>query len=151
MDDREATTEALRGDLANLPCFLLYVGWRRAQLVYKPLLEGQSPQRMYLLHLLHQHRELGVTAIARALDLDVGSVSGLLGRMESEGLLERNRSGRNRLEVRVTLTTSGRRVYRRLAGAIEEFDGELLAALGERDRLGLSRIVDHLEKLTDGT
>lgn len=144
-----STNAALRAGLTELPCFLLYVGWRRAQDVYKPLLGGQSPQRMYLLHLLQLHGELGVTELARALDLELGSVSGLLSRMESEGLIARRRNDRNRLEVCVSITPQGGALQRRLAGAIERFDRKLVRSLSEADRLGLARVVARLEELSD--
>lgn len=150
-NDARSSNAALRAGLVELPCFLLYVGWRRAQEVYKPLLGGQSPQRMYLLHLLQQHGELGVTELARALDLELGSVSGLLSRMESEGWIARRRNERNRLEVRVSITPQGRALQRRLAGAIERFDRKLLRSLSEADRLGLARVVARLEELSDAS
>lgn len=149
IDDRSASTKDLRGDLADLPCFQLYVGWRRAQQVYRPMLEGQNPQRVYLMHLLDDHQELGVTGLARALDLDVGSASGLISRMEKEGLVERHRKGRNRLEVRVRLSRRGKALYRKLAGAIEAFDRELVASMKPSDVRGLQRVVKRFEELSD--
>lgn len=146
-DDRSATAEELRGSLEDLPCFQLYVGWRRAQALYKPLLDGQPPQRMYLLHLLSDREELGVTSIARALDLDVASASGLISRMENEGLVRRKRSSDNRLEVRVRLTQVGREAHDRRAASIEALDKELLDSLRPADLKGLRRIVGRIGDL----
>ncbi len=141
--------DPLRSELEGLPCFWLYLGWRRAQAFYRPYLEeGTNPQRMYVLGLVAQNGELGVTALARALDLDVGTVSGLLSRMEREGLVERRRAAENRLEVRVRMTPAGRARYRRVAAALEAVDARLLRALKPRDVATLKRIAETLSRET---
>ena len=138
-----------RARLDALPCFQLYLGWRRAQAYYRPLLEqGLNPQRMYVLELLDEHGELGVGALARALDVDPGTISGLLSRMEREELVVRRRSSANRLEVRVRATRAGRARHRRLAAAIEQADRRLLAELEPGSLAGLTDVVRTLARLS---
>ncbi|QDU69437.1 MarR family winged helix-turn-helix transcriptional regulator [Engelhardtia mirabilis] len=138
----------LRGDLAELPCFNLYLGWRRVQAFYKHFLgEGLNPQRVYVLELLLEHRELGVTQLARALDLDVATMSGLLSRMESEGLVDRPRAKGDRRAVAVKLTRRGRATAKRTEAAVAEADAELTGALDPSDVAALARLVERLGEL----
>ena len=138
----------LRGELAELPCFNLYLGWRRMQAFYKRFLgEGLNPQRVYVLEILLAHRELGVAQLSGALDVDAPTMSGLLSRMQKEGLLERVRSKADRREVRVALTRSGRTVAKRTEAAVAEADRQLMAALNDRDVSALVRLVESLGAL----
>lgn len=138
----------LRGSLEPYPCFQLYLGWRRAQAFYRPWLEdGLNPQRMYVLGLLAERGSLGVGELARALDVELASGSGLVSRMEREGLVTRRRSESNRREVKVALTPRGRRRQRRFAAEVERADERLLAALDPADVAALRRVVATLGEL----
>ena len=129
--------------LRDLPCFQLYVGWRRAQAFYKPVLEaaGLNPQRMYVLEMLGDAGSCGVTELAHALCVELGSMSGLVSRMEREGLVERKRSDENRSEVSVRRTPRGRTVQKRVGAAIEAADRRLMESLAPGDVEGLKRVV----------
>ena len=139
--------ESRRRALDGFPCFQLYLGWRRAKAYYRPWLdEGMPPQRMYVLGLLGEDA-VGMTPLARALDLDLGTVSGLISRMEKQGLVARERSPENRLEVLVRATPTGQATYRRLETGLEDADRRLHESIAPRDHAGLQRIVATLDRL----
>ena len=134
--------------LHDFPCFQLYLGWRRAQAFYKPLLEPDlCPQRMYVLELLDEG-EWRMGDLARELDVEPGSISGLVSRMERDGLVERRRGKQDRLSVTVRPTRQGRAAYRRVGERILERDQQLLAEIGSRDLAALQRVVAVLGRLS---
>ncbi|MFD4409754.1 MarR family winged helix-turn-helix transcriptional regulator [Streptomyces sp. NPDC058466] len=90
-------------------CFALYAAARAVTAAYRPLLEDLGltyPQYLVLL-VLWERGETTVKALAAALHLDYGTVSPLLKRLESAGLVRRERSARDERSVLVALTGRG--------------------------------------------
>lgn len=100
---------------------------------------GLSTSVLRLLAIL-RGREPEMLELARHLGIDKSSLSGLVARAETRGLVERTPSAADRRRVTVRLTALGRReatrgeteVYRRL--------GEVLAAVSPRDLEQLSAV-----------
>jgi DNA-binding MarR family transcriptional regulator len=77
--------------------------------VYRPLLEGIGmtyPQYLVMLLLWSEEPQL-VKDLARVLELDSGTLSPLLKRLETAGLVRRERRASDEREVEVTLTLQG--------------------------------------------
>jgi DNA-binding MarR family transcriptional regulator len=77
--------------------------------VYRPLLEGIGmtyPQYLVMLLLWSEEPRL-VKDLARVLELDSGTLSPLLKRLETAGLVRRERRASDEREVEVTLTLQG--------------------------------------------
>jgi DNA-binding MarR family transcriptional regulator len=129
-------------------CFALYSASRAATAVYRPVLDELGltyPQYLVML-VLWENEPRGVKELGEELGLDSGTLSPLLKRLESLGLVERRRSGEDERRVAIHLTTAGRQlsekasaIPKRLAEAAgltpEELDqlhntlGRLTAAL----------------------
>jgi MarR family transcriptional regulator, organic hydroperoxide resistance regulator len=91
-------------------CFALSVASRTVVAVYKPLLEPMGlthPQYLVMLA-LWQHEPLSVRDLSALLQLDPGTLSPLLKRLEASGLLRRQRDSRDERSLAVTLTEKGR-------------------------------------------
>ena len=89
-------------------------------------------------------REPTMNELARLLDLDKSSVTGLVDRAERRGLVARVPSPADRRSVLVRLTEDGRSVVSVAAG---QFASDVLAVLGHlppRDRDTLARMVSRL-------
>jgi MarR family transcriptional regulator, organic hydroperoxide resistance regulator len=128
--------------LRELPCYLLYLGWRRAQSFYSQAFEpGMNPQRMYVLERLTDHNAATVTQLGALLGVDPGTISGLLSRMQRDGLLTRTRNPNNRLEVIVRLTVRGRAVHKKASRSLQALDAELMQHISPRDLVGLQQVV----------
>lgn len=96
-------------DLENQVCFALAVAARTVISVYKPLLEPMNlthPQYLVMLA-LWQHAPLSVTELGRRLELDPGTLSPLLKRLEAAGYVTRGREPGNERALAVRLTTAG--------------------------------------------
>lgn len=96
-------------------CFALAVAARNVIAVYRPLLEPMGlthPQYLVMLA-LWQHEPLSVRELGRLLQLDPGTLSPLLKRLEAAGYVRRERSEHDERVLAVTLTEAGRRLRRR--------------------------------------
>ena len=91
-------------------CFALSVAARGVVAVYRPLLEPMGlthPQYLVMLA-LWQHAPLSVRRLSQLLQLDPGTLSPLLKRLEAIGYLRRERDPGDERSLAITLTDAGR-------------------------------------------
>ncbi|MEV0604821.1 MarR family winged helix-turn-helix transcriptional regulator [Polymorphospora rubra] len=91
-------------------CFALSVAARGVVAVYRPLLEPMGlthPQYLVMLA-LWQYAPLSVKDLSGLLQLDPGTLSPLLKRLEAIGYVRRERDARDERSLSVTLTAAGR-------------------------------------------
>lgn len=103
------TNEATRSELALL-CFGLHAASRAMTAVYRPLLEELGltyPQYLVML-LLWEDEPRMIKELGATLELDSGTLSPLLKRLEASGLVRRERRATDERAVEVTLTDKGR-------------------------------------------
>jgi DNA-binding MarR family transcriptional regulator len=111
--------EALRLD--NQLCFLLYGASRAVTQIYGPLLEPLGityPQYLVML-VLWESDGASVRTLCDRLYLDSGTLTPLLSRLESAGLVRRARSTEDARVVDIHLTSAGKRL-KRAARAVPE-------------------------------
>jgi DNA-binding MarR family transcriptional regulator len=109
-------------------CFALSVANRAVLAVYRPILEPLGlthPQYLVMLALWEQ-APLAVKDIGALLQLDSPTLSPLLKRLETLGLITRARSSVDERRLDVDLTDAGRD----LRNAAESVPGQVVAALG---------------------
>src|SRR3954463_12785350 len=91
--------------LENQVCFALAVAARGVVAVYRPLLEPMGlthPQYLVMLA-LWQHAPLSVRRLSELLQLDPGTLSPLLKRLEAIGYLRRERDPTDERSLAITL------------------------------------------------
>ncbi|WP_433607710.1 MarR family winged helix-turn-helix transcriptional regulator [Dactylosporangium sp. CA-139114] len=96
--------------LEHQVCFALAVASRNVIALYRPLLEPMGlthPQYLVMLA-LWQRSPLSVKELSQLLQLDPGTLSPLLKRLETGGLIHRRRAERDERMLEVTLTATGR-------------------------------------------
>lgn len=96
--------------LENQLCFAVYSTAHAFTRAYKPILDTVGltyPQYLVMLA-LWEKSEQPVKAIGEQLDLDLGTLSPLLKRLEQNGLIKRTRDSRDERQVIVSLTEKGR-------------------------------------------
>jgi DNA-binding MarR family transcriptional regulator len=110
---------------------------------------GFSPYHYSVLALLDEGARDTQGAIADALQLDRGTLVGLLDGLQEHGLVERHRDPKDRRRHLVTLTSAGRRQLAKFRTIIARLDNEFLAPLSEDDRAVLhtvlSRVAGHYD------
>jgi DNA-binding MarR family transcriptional regulator len=115
--------------LHNQLCFALYSASHAMTRTYKPMLDKLGltyPQYLVMLVLWEQDGVL-VKDIGSLLFLDSGTLTPLLKRLESAGLVERKRDKIDERQVRISLTDAGRT----LRTAAEEVPKQILCASGQ--------------------
>ncbi|MCW2542123.1 MAG: MarR family transcriptional regulator [Frankiales bacterium] len=111
-------------------CFALAVTNRSVLAVYRPLLEPLGlthPQYLVMLALWQPPSSaLSVKRLGELLQLDPATVSPLLKRLETTGLIKRTRSTSDERHLDIELTTAGKRLRRRA----EQIPARVVAELG---------------------
>ncbi|OKI22541.1 MarR family transcriptional regulator [Nocardiopsis sp. TSRI0078] len=125
-------------------CFALYAASRAVVNLYRPLLEplGLTYPQYLVMMLLWERGECWVKDFGSVLQLDYGTLTPLLKRLETRGLLHRGRDPRDERSVRVVLTDEGRRL-RASAEGIPEAIGRVIDLPEEEfeaTRLALRRL-----------
>ncbi|MFD4179670.1 MarR family winged helix-turn-helix transcriptional regulator [Rhodococcus sp. NPDC058514] len=125
-------------------CFALYAASRATTAVYRPMLDELGvtyPQYLVLL-VLWERDGRGVREIGDELDLDTGTLSPLLKRLEILGLVERRRLPEDERRVQIHLTDTGRGLRERALGIPRQLAGcaglppeELIALRSTLERL----------------
>lgn len=103
-------------------CFALYSTSLAMTKVYKPILSELGltyPQYLVML-VLWEHGELAISDLGARLTLDSGTLTPLLKRLESAGLVLRERDAKDERRVLVSLTESGRALRASAAGIPEK-------------------------------
>ena len=109
-------------------CFALYAASRAVTGLYRPVLDALGltyPQYLVLL-VLWDRGSVPVKELGAALQLDYGTLTPLLKRLEAHGLLTRERQASDERSVLVTLTSQGA-ALREKAGAVPAFIGNAMA------------------------
>jgi DNA-binding MarR family transcriptional regulator len=107
MTDQRTATDPLA--LERQVCFALSVASRNVVALYRPLLEPMGlthPQYLVMLALWGES-PLSVKAISGLLQLDPGTLSPLLKRLEAAGFVRRERDPDDERQLAVTLTDAG--------------------------------------------
>ena len=91
-------------------CFALSVAARTVVAVYRPVLEplGLTHPQYLVMLALWQHGQLSVKKLSTLLQLDPGTLSPLLKRLEAAGLLRRERDPKDQRNLALALTDRGR-------------------------------------------
>jgi DNA-binding MarR family transcriptional regulator len=117
MTSKQSTPTNAMLQLDNQLCFALYSTSLAMTKMYKPLLEELGltyPQYLAML-VLWERDGLMVSELGERLYLDSGTLTPLLKRLEASGFISRIRDIEDERRVRITLTSSGRRLKTRAA------------------------------------
>ncbi|MFA6505865.1 MAG: MarR family transcriptional regulator [Treponemataceae bacterium] len=135
--------------LSNQLCFLVHRLDRAINARYRPLLGELGltyPQYLAMLA-LWEHEELGIGDLCALLDLDTGTVSPLVKRLEASGLVERKRRADDERAVSVRLTAAGRVLEKRAKGVPGTLASCILSSAAEYESLKgtFSTLIERLE------
>ena len=135
--------------LDNQLCFLFHRISRELTAAYRPLLADLGvtyPQYLVML-VLWEDDGLGVGEIGERLSLDSGTVSPLLQRLESAGLVDRVREDTDERRVSIHLTAAGRALEQRAASVPAALASHLVDDMTqyEQAKASLSALAERLE------
>ncbi|WP_410607230.1 MarR family winged helix-turn-helix transcriptional regulator [Amycolatopsis sp. lyj-109] len=127
-------------------CFGLYSASRAVTSLYRVVLEDLDltyPQYLVMLALWEKDHRL-VKELGAELNLDSGTLSPLLKRLQTAGLVVRNRQADDERSVRVSLSDDGR-ALREKARGIPDVIGTAMSL----DDAGVARMRAELDRLTE--
>lgn len=143
-DTRPATAEDLLA-LDRQVCFALAVASRSVNAIYRPLLEplGLTHPQYLVMLALWEESPRSVKQLSGVLQLDPGTLSPLLKRLEAAGLLTRRRDPRDERALAVDLTEQGRALRERALEVPPAVMARLRMSLAELEtlRAGLARVI----------
>jgi DNA-binding MarR family transcriptional regulator len=113
--------------LENQLCFSLYAAAHAIKKSYRPLLEdlGLTYPQYLILIVLWETDGLKVSEIGHRLTLDSGTLTPVLKRLETSGLVRRTRRLQDEREVEIGLTAAGRALRERALGVRREIVRQL--------------------------
>jgi DNA-binding MarR family transcriptional regulator len=136
-------------------CFALSVAARNVVAVYRPFLEPMGlthPQYLVMLA-LWQHGSLSVKDLSGLLQLDPGTLSPLVKRLEAAGLVRRDRDPRDERALAIALTEQGRELRTRAEqippGILARLDMDLAELTSLRETL--TRVIDASRRALERT
>ncbi|MGK5170010.1 MarR family winged helix-turn-helix transcriptional regulator [Geodermatophilus sp. CPCC 205761] len=127
-------------------CFALYAASRAMTARYRPMLDaiGLTYPQYLVMMLLWEEDHQTVGQLGTRLFLDSGTLSPLLKRLNTAGLVTRNRRLEDERSVSISLTEAGRALRDRA----EAISGEIICAL-DLDRAEFSELKAKLQLVTD--
>jgi len=130
--------------IENQLCFTLYRTSRAITQTYRPFLEEVGLTYPQYLVMLVLWREDGVTlkSVGEQLMLDSGTLTPMIKKMESQGLLRRKRSLSDEREIRISLTPEGKSLKLKAARVPEKMG--CIISLTEEKRLRIQQDLNDL-------
>ena len=112
------TAPASATELEDFLCFDLYAASRAVVTAYRPILEplGLTYPQYLVLVMLWSREQVSIKDVAVALRLDHATLTPLLRRMESAGLVTRRRGSHDERTVLVSLAPLGRALHKHADG-----------------------------------
>jgi DNA-binding MarR family transcriptional regulator len=114
-----------------------------------------TPPQWGVMALLHGGNAMTVGTIGQLRGIDAPTVTGIIKRLEQNGLIERHHDREDRRVVKVQLTSEGENILRILSPAVETFNYHMLQGLSETERKtfleNLQRIIVNLTDVSEGT
>ncbi|GGG81473.1 MarR family winged helix-turn-helix transcriptional regulator [Corynebacterium pelargi] len=123
--------------------FALYRGSRASQRLLRSYMDeylGITYPQLLVLRLLWERDGRSINGLCAPLDLDSGTISPLLRRMEHSGLIQRSRIDQDSRVVRIFLTEKGKALEARCEAMSQEMSGSL--GFSEEEVAVLEKIVD---------
>lgn len=135
-------------DLRNaLPFLLTRAGNRTAELFEtRELGRHDVTLPMYrVLATLARHDDQRLGDLAELADMEVSTLSRLIGTMQTRRLVSRRRSGKDARAVRIRITDQGRTLAQKLIAAATSYEATMTKALMPRQVQELKRILAQIE------
>lgn len=139
--------------LENQLCFPVYAASRLITREYQPYLDelGITYPQYLVLMILWEKDGVGVNDIAKKLILNTNTITPLLKRMESQGIVKRERSKEDERKVIIRLTHKGDEMKDKAVAIPEKLAAHLLDGMVSFDELirlkeDLGKVIQHLSK-----
>ncbi|HOJ77077.1 MAG TPA: MarR family transcriptional regulator [Bacillota bacterium] len=125
----------MEGNSPPLFCLLIKNTWQKLSRYYNQRLSKYdlTVQKALLLLEIPPGSGKNPRSLAKELDLENSSISGLLDRLEKQGLIERQKDPNDRRGILIYLTPEGLTARQTITSLVEELDRKLQTELSSED------------------
>lgn len=106
---------------------------------------GLTTTQFFLLTALYEEDGIFISVLARKVALDKATLTGMLDRLERDGLTERRADPEDRRAIRIHLKEKAERLRDELTELYHENNGMFLALLDEEEKKVFEQVVDKIE------
>jgi DNA-binding MarR family transcriptional regulator len=141
----------LDGNTPPLFCLLLKNTWQKLSRYYNQRLAGYDLSVPKALLLLEISPEIGKNpkSLAKSLDLENSSITGLLDRLEKQGLVKRRPNPEDRRGILISLTPDGIIARQTITTLVEEMDRRIREVISGDDTKTFRRVMAVISKQID--
>jgi DNA-binding MarR family transcriptional regulator len=134
-------------------CFKLGRVVRRVQQYYEQRLHplGLTPSQFFVLDALWSQDGVSISELGEQVALDTSTLTGILDRLERNGLVERHQNPADRRSVLVTLTDRARELEPQVMPVVKELDVSLRHPFSSADMSVFERLLDSFTDVLDKT
>lgn len=127
-------------------CFKLNKVRRKIHRYYESRLASfeTTPVQFYVLSALWDPEEIRFKDLARILDMDGATLTGILDRMEKRGFIERKKDPVDRRSVLVSLTHKSKEIRPQMIDIAQDLDQEFRDKVSDEEFSQLLKILDQL-------
>lgn len=129
-------------------CFQMGIAARTLQKYYNVKYSdyGLTLAQSFILLALYEQDGLGVKGLAERLFLDSSAITGLIDRMEKEGLLERRTDPEDRRAFQINLTLKGRNLAEQILPISQDLNDSLKLTLNDAEWNGVMSFVKKIQE-----
>jgi MarR family transcriptional regulator, organic hydroperoxide resistance regulator len=98
---------------------------------------------------LNRQEDVRLGELAELTDMEVSTLSRLIGSMQTRRLVSRRRSGKDARAVRIRATDQGRALAQKLIAAANSYEEAVTASLGTRQVQELKRMIGQIGEAID--
>lgn len=106
---------------------------------------GLTPTQFFLLTALYEEDGILISSLAQKVALEKATLTGLLDRMERDGLTERRPDPEDRRAIKVHLTVKAEGLRQELTELYHDNNGRFLSLLSQDEKEAFERVVNKLE------
>lgn len=102
----------------------------------------------HLLSYVEVYGPCRVSELRRVFGYQPSTLTSVLDRLESDGLIARQPNEEDRRSILIAVTPRGRRIGRAARRTVEEFEAEILQSLTDSDLRGFRRVMEAIAEVT---
>ena len=92
-----------------------------------------SKNEILIFWLLYLKKEVNMTEIAEYIHVPLNTATGMIGRLEKNGLVERTRSAEDKRVVLIRFSAKGSRQFQKLMGELLRYGGKIFSEMTEEE------------------
>lgn len=106
-----------------------------------------SKNEILIFWLLYRKKEVNMTEIADYIHVPLNTATGMIGRMEKNGFVERTRSAEDKRVVLIRFSDKGSRQFQKLMGELFRYGGRIFSEMTEEEMQLFFKMTEKVKKV----